>query len=310
MSNLLENNVCMMCRTRYSDVNKCLKLPCGHEYCKECLTKQFIAQSYVCKSCNKSWSNIAIADLPVVEKKAFGVSPKVFSFGMPVKNEASKFCFDDPLPTFNFFSNPTPTKKCPQHPEKDVLFWCGSCEVTGCKECLRQKHKKCDWQFIEDSEEDCRKYIDRNREETCGRMHKIVENIDTKLSICKDREKLLQEFQKSVADVQAKNKLDAVKLATSKKKVLADLSVIKEEAKQSTTADISKFLSQMKVFGNYGDNSKIECEVSTCALWDIMHHYQVRRNLKGLYLTFKQLTRLRKYLVFKGFSKTVGFPHI
>ena len=274
-------DICKGCLKSYSNVNQCLQLPCGHEYCKACLEKQTKELSCRnCKACSKSWSYMSISDLKVIKKQTKEPSENLFSYKMPVKttkneeSEASQFPVNFELSSFKFSSTADFSGKCFQHPDKDLLFWCGSCEVTGCKECLSQKHKKCDWQFIEDSEEDFKQYIDRNRDATCGRMQKTLEDINAKLSTCKAREQLIKKFSQSVVALKTKNKEDTELLEKMKKNIGAELTNAKDDSQNYLKESIEKLLSRIDIMVKY-NTAKQSREISANSLWEIMQYYQV-----------------------------------
>ncbi|XP_071532095.1 uncharacterized protein [Panulirus ornatus] len=88
-----------------------LVLPCGHAFCRSCLTNVYITGNFICPSCRRDLNHLDVQDLPR--------------------------CF--PLLSLSASYSEFQYERCSLH-DDDQTYWCRQCERSMCSLCLYTDH--------------------------------------------------------------------------------------------------------------------------------------------------------------------------
>ncbi|XP_068247550.1 uncharacterized protein [Palaemon carinicauda] len=117
---------CGICQSAFdSGHRRPIILPrCGHTFCRICIKELSARGDIMCPFCRVKYPNTDVDDLPInFNIQCLAGSAEVFDFSAPPKNVAKE------------------GTNCPEHSLR-LTFWCSSCEVAACGECLFEEHPK------------------------------------------------------------------------------------------------------------------------------------------------------------------------
>ena len=169
------NYACSVCDRDYDqDCLKPLVLPCGHSFCKDCLTK---VQPKRCPLCRHDWEEIEVDSLVFCRQLIRSEIPK-----------AAVTCTDHNIV---------------------FIFWCKDCKKALCKACAVTDHKNCAYLLIENKNYESLKLFEMTalqaqttmteKIETCiTRNNERLENIQASIEILKAHEIELREHRETL----------------------------------------------------------------------------------------------------------------
>ena len=137
---------CCICQEVYDGFDrKPLLLPCTHSFCKSCLRQMQTNREKVCPVCRSDWTEHSIDSLVFIRQL---VPPED-------RNE----------------ENGTKLEKLESSTKNACIghvfaFWCKSCQVSVCKQCLQKDHKLCDWICDEEKIQDLKKVLQETAKST------------------------------------------------------------------------------------------------------------------------------------------------
>lgn len=101
---------------------------CGHTFCRICIKDIAARGEIVCPHCRVKYPNSEVDDLPInFNIQCLAAAPTSFSSLKILSSTQSKVEDEG--------------SKCPEHQVR-LSFWCTSCEVAACGECLFENHPK------------------------------------------------------------------------------------------------------------------------------------------------------------------------
>ena len=120
--------ICGVCSEDYdTSEKKPLVLQCGHSFCKQCLLEMQTSGNKQCHECKCNWTDTS------VDKLAFCCDL--------VPEQLATNLEEDPEP------KSSEVNSCKYH-ENDLEFWCKTCKVASCLQCLKIDHMECDFTSI------------------------------------------------------------------------------------------------------------------------------------------------------------------
>ncbi|XP_071512780.1 uncharacterized protein [Panulirus ornatus] len=116
----MDDVTCWVCAEEYwTGVREPLMLPCGHTFCRQCISSLIQARRVECPVCRRKYPSLSVNNLP----KNFAV--------------------------LNIALNKNTIEPCIVHGDP-LRFWCVDCEERGCGECMFEAHPKDQHHVIND----------------------------------------------------------------------------------------------------------------------------------------------------------------
>ncbi|XP_018019037.1 uncharacterized protein LOC108675528 [Hyalella azteca] len=146
---------CDVCEHYYNSAErKPLCLPCGHDFCRDCLSKLRLYKN--CPTCDTKFT-CDVDSLPVIYSLIPKNGEQYFSYESqkPSSSNEGFRRHNEPPPSYeNSWKDdyvPPRSNESSCHEHKFVReFWCSSCHYKICKKCLIGKHSSCKTMLVED----------------------------------------------------------------------------------------------------------------------------------------------------------------
>ena len=119
---------CSVCSEDYdASGRKALVLQCSHSFCEQCLVEMQTSGNKRCPECMCSWADTSVDKLVLYYDLVLEqATTSIEAASEPRRSEA---------------------KSCKYH-DYDLEFWCKTCEVPSCMQCLKNDHFECDLDSI------------------------------------------------------------------------------------------------------------------------------------------------------------------
>ena len=135
---------------------------------------------------------------------------------------------------------------CSKHSQNEILIWCQTCKLAGCKQCLSEKHKQCHWKLIEDAAEDLKSCVENETTSFYNQLEEELGFVDEGIESLKKRRKDVARYRQAINEMENESKEEKNKLSDMRRKIIENMTAVEENIASSLDCDVTTLLSRWK----------------------------------------------------------------
>ena len=135
---------------------------------------------------------------------------------------------------------------CSKHSRSEILIWCQTCKLTGCKQCLSEKHRQCHWKYIEEAAEDLRSCVENETTRFYNQLEEELSFVDKDIESHRKRMKNVSRYRQAINEMENDGKEEKNKLIEMRKKIVENMTALEENITSSLDCDVATLLSRRK----------------------------------------------------------------
>ena len=135
---------------------------------------------------------------------------------------------------------------CSKHSQNEILIWCQTCKLTGCKQCLSEKHRQCHWKFIDEASEDLRSCVENETTRFYNQLEEELSFVDKDIESHKKRMKNVSRYRQAINEMENEGKEEKNKLSDMRRKIIENMTAMEENITSSLDCDVATLLSRRK----------------------------------------------------------------